>query len=103
MKKNKNHQYRHGDLFLEKIDSIPPEAIEEKTDILLEGEATGHMHRVDKNAKIFTINDRKYLLVENSTFITHEEHKTIKLPKGIYEVTRQREYDPYEGIRNVLD
>lgn len=36
------------------------------------------------------------------TKITHEEHKTIELPQGIYEAYVQREYDPIEE-RKVVD
>lgn len=45
-------QYRHGDVFLERIECLPSiqetEYIKEKDNILLEGEVTGHAHRVDK-------------------------------------------------------
>ena len=39
---------------------------------------------------------------ENGVSIIHEEHSTIKLPPGNFEIVQQKEYSP-EEIRNVAD
>ena len=39
---------------------------------------------------------------EGGVSIVHEEHGTVSVPKGDYEVTIQREYSP-EEIRSVVD
>jgi hypothetical protein len=71
--------------------------------ILAHGEVTGHAHRIkDTQARTFTIDGRRYLITDRPTDVTHEEHATITLPQGRYEVRIQREYTP-ESIRNVRD
>jgi hypothetical protein len=41
-------------------------------------------------------------VTEDSADLIHDEHGTITLPRGSYQVIRQREYTP-EAIRNVED
>ena len=41
-----NKFYRHGDLLLKKIDKLPEGAKKIKTNILAEGEFTGHKHEL---------------------------------------------------------
>jgi len=43
-----------------------------------------------------------YAVVKEPTELTHEEHNTITLPVGTYEIKRQREYDA-DYIRFVED
>lgn len=43
-----------------------------------------------------------YAVVDAPAELTHEEHPTIIIPAGIYEIRRQREYDE-EQIRFVED
>ena len=47
-------------------------------------------------------NVRRFLKVDSESTLLHEEHGTITVPKGLYEVVIQREYHP-EAIRQVLD
>ncbi len=102
-------QFRHGDLFLEEVQSIPQGAKIKKTKgVLLEGEVTGHAHRlIMKETTDFVTYEKNgtlFLQVITPTIpLEHEEHKTIEIPAGTYEITRQREFDPYEGIRDVQD
>lgn len=95
--------YRHGDLLLESIGSIPKDAIVQKDGILAHGEATGHAHRV-VGAAVLDREGIKYISVVEPATVVHQEHSTIELPPGQYVVTRQREYDPFEKIiRQVAD
>jgi hypothetical protein len=96
--------YRHGDLILERIDSIPEGLTQKDNNILLEGEATGHCHTITK-AKIFLPSEPPalsndlllaYLQTEEGALLTHQEHKTIEIPAGLYRATAQREFDPQE-------
>jgi len=43
-----------------------------------------------------------YAVVDSPAELTHEEHNTITIPKGVYQIRRQREYDEKE-IRFVED
>lgn len=98
-------QFRHGDLLLEKVDSLPKGLKIKKDNVLLEGEITGHAHRVKTGAKVWQDkNGNVYMAVVTPTApLTHEEHKTIEVPRGTYKITRQIESDPYGGVRNVRD
>jgi len=118
--------YRHGDILLIKIDKLP-ENIKfkaKKYKIILRREVTVHAHRLKGNAKILEEAEiiikpspTGYLPVRNipmkrhiigytelkePTELIHEEHNTITLPIGTYEIRRQREYDT-EYIRFVED
>lgn len=100
--------FRHWDLILiqgEKKDNISLD----KSNIVLAGN-TGHNHRLN-NGKFYksksdpSLNNDYFLwnvVIDKLGSLTHEEHNTIDIPKGIYECYCQREYDPIEE-RRVLD
>lgn len=111
--------YRHGDLLLIPR-SIPPSAErcaagEARTAasgtgiVLAEGEATGHRHVItpsDGHVQVLRIPGMQDLVIEVSTgaVLTHEEHNTITLPAGWYDLRRQREYvAPSIAPRRVRD
>jgi hypothetical protein len=77
---------------------------DKKRVILAYGEVTGHAHAIlEKDAVLFDNgNGIRILSVESEAQLVHEEHSTIVLPKGNYEIRIQREYSP-EAIRNVAD
>jgi hypothetical protein len=98
------NQYRHGDIYLERIDSIPANAKEQKHNILAEGETTGHSHRLHSGIILENEKGNMFVRVPETGTLTHEEHSTITLPAGDYIVTRQREWNPYEqAVRQVAD
>lgn len=102
--------YRHGDLLLVPTDQIPEGLKIKENNVLLEGETTGHMHSIS-SAKVFvapTVPSKDtdylagYLKTEEGALLTHQEHETIEIPKGVYKFYRQREYDEQEE-RAVID
>lgn len=98
-------QYRHGDVMIEKVDSLPSKRRRTQYRILAQGEITGHGHRIleHDNAFLYETPTGLYLHVtaERATVI-HEEHQPISLTMGYYRVWRQREYSP-EEIRVIRD
>ncbi len=96
-------QYRQGDILIERITTIPRQAVTRTDPVLAHGEATGHCHTVDGAVALYERDGVLYLRVgsEGAT-VTHQEHATISLVAGVYQVTRQREYAP-EAVRNVQD
>lgn len=114
--------YRQGDVFLIPVAAIPKNAKEVARDngrvILAYGEVTGHAHQIaepDVVGAVLLTSPRVAPLTEtqvrdNATFLrlmrgaqlVHEEHATIDLPAGTYEVRHQREYTAW-GERRVLD
>lgn len=98
--------YRQGDVLFKEVKLIPKgEHKKRATGHILEGEATGHIHRIAEldQAEVLECGEGLFLSVgEAGVSIIHEEHHTINLPAGTFEVIRQREYQP-DSIRNVLD
>lgn len=96
--------YRQGDILLKKIETMPDSVKESEDDVILKGEATGHAHRI-VNGTIFTRSGTNQMYIEASVGaeLVHEEHNTIPLEAGLYEVIRQREYDPDILSRYVED
>lgn len=72
--------------------------------MLAYGEVTGHAHAIADPAAelVLTDDDVRFLLAEAEVALRHEEHSTITIPPGVYEVRGQREYSP-ERIHSVAD
>lgn len=103
--------FRQGDVLLipTKLNrrKLSPVTRENGRLVLADGEATGHAHMiVDESAELVTADGAAelFLLVHGPgpVELVHEEHDTIQVPPGEYEVRRQREYAP-EEIRLVAD
>ena len=98
-------QYRHGDVMIAKVRSLPKNKRKLQHTILAHGEITGHSHRIQEHGKasLYETPSGLYLHVEaKQATVTHEEHDPICLKKGYYRVWRQREYSP-EEIRVIRD
>ena len=88
--------YRHGDVGV--VPARMPEGAEkmqrEGDLILAYGEVTGHAHRIKSGTvQMWSAGARRYITVEEPADLTHEEHGTITLAPGAYEVVIQREHD----------
>jgi hypothetical protein len=97
--------YRQGDVLIIPVASIPantkPVLRENGRVILAHGEVTGHHHSiVDDQVELVTSEDAEALrtwlriTTDEPVALTHQEHDTILLPPGQFEVRRQREYSP---------
>ena|SRR5258708_6159045 len=96
-----NRMYRQGDILLTLIDQLPEELIPRPGNVIVEGEATGHIHRLSKGQVLQDTPGNLYLEVLAATQVVHQEHHP-HLASGYYQITRQREYTP-EAIRTVRD
>lgn len=105
---------RQGDVLLVKVAELPKRAkdVTPEGDIILaHGEVTGHAHRLSlpntmtmiekgelvqapKKVRLWDAGAERFIQVMEKTALTHEEHSPIPLDPGIYQVIRQREYDP---------
>ena len=103
--------FRQGDVLIIPVAKLPanlaPVEREHGRIILAHGEVTGHAHGIaSERAGLFR--DPKLAAVfmhvsgNAPVALEHEEHSTIQIPPGNYEVRRQREYSP-EEIRQVAD
>lgn len=101
--------FQQGDVLLKRveIDFMDSEiqALKDGRWVIAEGEHTGHAHVIDEKDCIVRIkNGKRYVISENGFTITHEEHKSITVEPGIYEVGIVQEYDHFaEEARNIAD
>ena len=107
--------YRQGEVLIRQLeaDKVPdykaigsfdklPVFTKRKSGVIVEGEVTGHMHRASVGT-LYEKGNELFLSTKEATEITHDEHATIKLPKGDFEITFQREYDENNRFRRVID
>jgi len=92
-----------------------------KGNVLREGEATGHKHEVlTRNGGVATIlapaapllrglahmdlvgSEDRMLVADGPVEVVHPEHKTLRLPIGVFLVVVQREYDEVKA-RRIMD
>lgn len=112
-KKAEQFMARQGDVLITRVRSIPRDAKKRARDngrvILAYGEATGHAHAIADSpakprAELFDVLETEltFLCVDEVSHLVHDEHGTIELAPGNYQITRQREYAP-EAPRYVGD
>ena len=100
---------RQGDVLLIPIRDIPTSTKvtrDKRGVILAEGEVTGHFHGIkSRSATLYrTEMDERFLRVMGPApvALAHQEHTTVKIPMGNYQVIIHHEYQP-EAIRRVED
>ena len=96
-------QYRQGDLFFAKQEALPADLKPRATRVILEGETTGHAHRLTTGTVLDAPAGRIWLDVPVSADVVHEEHQAISLDAGPWLVIRQREYVAPAVSRRVID
>ncbi len=118
----KKIEHQHGDVVLEKVNEIPPEAKRVKVCdgfVVEKGEGI-HTHilrkktpcakrqidtmDIDKDVEVYQISDTMYIKVKKPVNLDHEEHGIQTLKPGIYKKNIEREYS-YEANeeRSVVD
>ena len=117
MKKTKKptikQQAAQGDVLFRRVEAIPPDAPEQPRtgeSIVVAHSETGHHHVVHaERVRLFGAESSlvAYLLVEEPSIdVEHmrpwDTHAPVTLPKGKWEIRRQREWVP-EGWRRVAD
>lgn len=104
--------YRQGDVLIRRIDKIPLRRRKSTHDderrlVLAHGEATGHAHVITAKPSEARIRkgspEQTFLEVLSPTGVAlvHDEHDTIVIPPGDYEVVRQREFSPAAAAREA--
>jgi hypothetical protein len=91
--------FRQGDLLIVRVDEIPNKDLlyKKKDGVLLEGETTGHAHRVKGGIALESFYEEygMYVDVPLRGEVVHEEHGKIELEPGKYKIIRQTEYTPW--------
>jgi hypothetical protein len=105
-------KYRHGDLALIEVESLPNNIKESESKILMTGSG-GHDHTFD-HGTFYPKQDGLvigYLVANNRTRLYHPEHGKVvegknlreaNIAAGIYELRRQQE-DTHDGMKPVED
>lgn len=110
--KNKINQLQQGDVLLSLVSELPGQSkvIQDKRGLVLaEGEHTGHYHAITSSAGLDLLEaPDKTRFVRNSTktsaVLTHQEHKPVTIPPGIWQIGIVREKDWFsEMVRPVID
>jgi hypothetical protein len=95
--------YRQGDVLL--VESKLPEGskkVKRAGDVILAyGEVTGHAHRLAEGTVTEHQAAGRRFITTKGANLTHEEHSTITLPRGTYEVIQQVEYQ--KEFKPVVD
>ena len=108
----KRKQIQQGDVLLQEVAGIPSGAamVPSKGHVVVaRGEQTGHNHIiVSDKATLWSLTrngvSELYLEVIAPVTITHDEHKPIPIPAGVYRIGRVKEYDYFADMeRNIQD
>ncbi len=95
-----------GDILFCKVKDIPAEAKKQMDGIIARGEITGHTHALRPDRPginvMMVLAGVAYVRAVYEAFVDHQEHDTVILPPGNWEISRQREYQP-EGWKQVAD
>ena len=96
--------FQQGDCIIKRTSQIKGKRLDHLT--LAIGEATGHHHTITKgDAELYDHEGTLFLRVNSDEAeLTHQEHNTITIPKGDYEIGMVREYRHFEEeIKEVVD
>ena len=105
---------RHGDISFHEIDKLPTgltEIAHKGEMVLALGETTGHRHVLTvERSKILESKWYKdasggyYVSLSAPATVTHEEHKLIEVPAGIYKINNEQEFDYFaNSVVRVID
>ena len=95
---------RQGDLLFIRRDKAPKEYVVLADDVIARGTATGHTHvlRHSSRSKLVRFENVLFVIARSTARIDHQEHITVILTPGTWEIRQQREETP-EGFRQVED
>ena len=97
--------FRHGDLLICEMGFVPSFAKPISTNIIAEGEKTGHNHVLNGSHQIYETPDKQILFTaEQDVSLKHQEHSTLKIKEGNYVVVKELEYNVFKNIQEeVID
>lgn len=94
--------FQTGDILYKTTDLLPKDAEEISGNIIHKG--NDHLHSIEGDYQLYLLGNEMFILAKDTCNLNHEEHKTIKLPKGLYKKEIVLEYDHWlEESRNIID
>lgn len=118
MEVNDKFKTFQGDVDIFSVDSIPQSAKLLDTKTVMYGEKTGHHHTFGQQVLVYepTANDTvkvrngervqvmKYIDVQQTETIVHQEHAPQEIPNGTYAILKEREWDVLKNqLRMAID
>ena len=94
---------RHGNVILRKLNKTKIKGCVKHDLVLAEGEVTGHSHRLTRSVIECVDGGQRLVQVLEPTELVHEEHDSLVILEGVYEVLVQREVDLLGEVRQVMD
>ena len=92
--------FQHGDVILKECEK-PTNVEILKTNLLYQG--MNHQHKVKGKFSIGKVNEKIYLHSKGCE-LYHDEHHSMNIPEGIYELSIVLEYDHLlEESRTIID
>lgn len=95
---------QQGDVLIKKVAEVKGKKLNHL--ILAKGEKTGHCHTITEGeAELFEHEGTLFLrVISEKAILTHQEHKTVEIPQGEYEIGIVKEYDHFtEEAKKVQD
>lgn len=93
---------QNGDVLLFEIDSLPDFVKTITGNTLHMG--LNHTHEIAGDFELFSDDKDIYLKAGEGCRLTHQEHKEISVPAGVYKKSIVKEYDHFkEEARSVID
>ena len=90
-------------MLLRKVPSIPKSAIPTSTNVIAEGEISGHQHVLKGSHQVFeTLDKQLYFQAEDHVLVKHPDHNTLDIPAGQYIIEHQRRYNPFEDVKEKV-
>ena len=90
---------QQGDTLYFPVEAVPTNLEKQTNNVIQEGEATGHAHRLTEG-EIFVepTTKTKYLRLVNAAEVRHEEHAPVYLPPGDYRIGIIREKGMFDDL-----
>ena len=109
IKTNEELIIRQGDILFTKVPKLEKNLLPVNHLTVAHGE-DGHTYRYSGQVSLFKyeaskIDEPDYVQVgEGGALLTHDEHKQIMFPEGVYKVSREQEYNYFtKELQKVVD
>ncbi len=100
----KNIQFRQGDIYIIRIAKLPKGLKKKGSQILVHSDSTMHDHTLKSGTVFIDKEGKMFADVPRKTQIVHTmDHAPIDIPKGVYEIRRQVQYDKDDMVQVVVD
>lgn len=101
--------FRQGDILFIEETNENKEGLELcKDKIVAHGEITGHHHSFSSDSQVLLYkksgmeNPELMEIQQDNAVLSHQEHLPLVIPKGLYRIKREQEYNPFTKQLNKV-